>query len=175
MYPPSLRSIPWMVCQAMRTNHKSVMDKWTDRWMDQPMTPILCPPPTLGTTKPPRCQHDDVIKWKHILRYWPSVWNSPVTGEFPSQRPVTQSFDIFFDLRLNKQLSKQSWDWWFESHGTDYDVIVMNTLWLTSIRQLSDQIQHFHLYSMSNWYQSKGLCFLGRIKILSSWLATGHQ
>ena len=40
--------------------------------------------------------------------------NSPVTGEFPSQRPVTQSSHIFFDLRLNKQLSKQSWVWWFE-------------------------------------------------------------
>ena len=35
-------------------------------------------------------------------------------GEFPSQRPVTRSFDNFFDLRLNKRLSKQSWDWWFE-------------------------------------------------------------
>ena len=33
---------------------------------------------------------------------------SPVTGEFPSQRPVTQSFDVFFDLRQNKQLGKQS-------------------------------------------------------------------
>ena len=32
--------------------------------------------------------------------------NSPVTGEFPAQRPVTRSFDIFFDLRLNKRLSK---------------------------------------------------------------------
>ena len=30
-------------------------------------------------------------------------------GEFPAQRPVTQRFDVFFDLRLNKQLSKQSW------------------------------------------------------------------
>ena len=39
---------------------------------------------------------------------------SPVTGEFPSRRPVTRSFDIFFDLRLNKRLSKQSWGWWFE-------------------------------------------------------------
>ena len=29
-------------------------------------------------------------------------------GEFPAQRPVTQSFDVFFDLRLNKRLSKQS-------------------------------------------------------------------
>ena len=34
--------------------------------------------------------------------------NSPVTGEFPAQRPVTRSFDVFFDLRLNKRLSKQS-------------------------------------------------------------------
>ena len=34
--------------------------------------------------------------------------NSRVTSEFPSQRPVTRSFDVFFDLRLNKQLSEQS-------------------------------------------------------------------
>ena len=33
--------------------------------------------------------------------------NSPVTGEFPAQRQVTRSFDVFFDLRLNKRLSKQ--------------------------------------------------------------------
>ena len=39
--------------------------------------------------------------------------NSPVTGEFPAQRPVTRSFDVFFDLCLNKRLSKQSWGWWF--------------------------------------------------------------
>ena len=41
--------------------------------------------------------------------------NSPVTGEFPTQRPVTRSFDVFFDLRLNNGLSKQSWGWWFEA------------------------------------------------------------
>ena len=35
-------------------------------------------------------------------------------GEFPAQRPVTLSFDVFFDLSLNKRLSKQSWGWWFE-------------------------------------------------------------
>ena len=33
--------------------------------------------------------------------------NSPVTGEFPVQRPVTRSYDVFFDLCLNKWLSKQ--------------------------------------------------------------------
>ena len=41
--------------------------------------------------------------------------NSPVTGEFPAQRPVTWNFDVFFDLRLDKRLSKQSWGWWFET------------------------------------------------------------
>ena len=41
--------------------------------------------------------------------------NSPVTGEFPAQRPVTRSFDVFFDLLLNTRLSKQSWGWWFET------------------------------------------------------------
>ena len=41
--------------------------------------------------------------------------NSPVTGEFSSHRPVTRSFDVFFDLRLNRQLSKQSRRRWFET------------------------------------------------------------
>ena len=30
------------------------------------------------------------------------------------QRPVTRSFDVFFDLRPNKWLSKHWWGWWFE-------------------------------------------------------------
>ena len=37
-----------------------------------------------------------------------------VTGEFPSQKPVTRSFDVFFDLHLNKRLRKQSRRRWFE-------------------------------------------------------------
>ena len=41
------------------------------------------------------------------------VENSPVSGEFPAQRPVTRSFDVLFDLRLNKWLNKQSQGWWF--------------------------------------------------------------
>ena len=44
--------------------------------------------------------------------------NSPIIGEFPAQRPVTRSFDVFFDLRLNKRLSKQSRGWWFETPPT---------------------------------------------------------
>ena len=41
--------------------------------------------------------------------------NSPVTGEFPTQRPETRSFDVLLDLRLNKCLSKQPWGWWSET------------------------------------------------------------
>ena len=41
--------------------------------------------------------------------------NPPVTGGFPSQRPVTRSFDVFFDLRLTKRSSKQSRRRWFET------------------------------------------------------------
>ena len=35
-------------------------------------------------------------------------------GEFLAQRPVTRSFDVFLDLRMNKRLTKLSWGWWFE-------------------------------------------------------------
>ena len=58
--------------------------------------------------------------WRHQMETFSAllaicVGNSPVTGEFPVQRPVTRSFDVFFDLRPNKRLSKQWWDWWFET------------------------------------------------------------
>ena len=44
-----------------------------------------------------------------------STQDSPVNGEFPALRPVTWSFDVFFDLSLNKRFGKQSWGWWFET------------------------------------------------------------
>ena len=58
--------------------------------------------------------------WRHQMETFSALLaicagNSPVPGEFPAQKPVTWSFDVFFDLRLNKRLSKQSWGWWFET------------------------------------------------------------
>ena len=51
--------------------------------------------------------------------------NSPVTGEFPAQRPVTRSFDVFFGLCLNKRLinTRETGD--LRRHGSHYDVTVM--------------------------------------------------
>ena len=75
--------------------------------------------------------HDDVIKWKQFWRYWPLV-----RGIHWSQWPVTRSFDVLFDLRLNKGLSKQSWSWWFETplcplwrHGNVYFTACVEGKW----------------------------------------------
>ena len=58
--------------------------------------------------------------WRHQMETFSALLaicagNSPVPGEFTAQRPVTRSFDVFFDLRLNKPLSKQWWGWWLET------------------------------------------------------------
>ena len=58
--------------------------------------------------------------WCHQMETFPAllpicVVNSPVTGEFPAQRPETRSFDVSFDLRPNKRWSTHWWDWWFET------------------------------------------------------------
>ena len=64
--------------------------------------------------------------------------NSPVTGEFPTQRPVTRSFDVFYDLRLNKRLSKQLGDGDLNRHRAHYDVTVMVLLAVCFIWRESD-------------------------------------
>ena len=58
--------------------------------------------------------------WRHQMETFSAslaicAGNSPVPGEFPTQRPVTRSFDAFFDLFLNIRLRKQSRGWWFET------------------------------------------------------------
>ena len=58
--------------------------------------------------------------WRHQMETFSALLstcagNRSVPGEFPAQRPVTWSFDIFFDLRLNKRLGKQWRGWWFET------------------------------------------------------------
>ena len=73
--------------------------------------------------------------WRHQMETFSAqlafcAGNSPVTGESTAQRPVTRSSDVFFDLPLNKWLSKQWWGWWFETqsrplwrHCNEYGVL----------------------------------------------------
>ena len=79
-------------------------------WTDSPIHRIIAYKSTMER------YHDDVITWKHFPRYWSFCEGNPVvTGWFLSQRQVTRSFDVFFGLRLNKRLSKQSIRCWFET------------------------------------------------------------
>ena len=69
--------------------------------------------------------------WRHQMETFSAslafcARNSPVTGEFPSQRTVTRSFDVFFDLRLNRHLNKQSIRSHLRHPAAHYDVTVMD-------------------------------------------------
>ena len=65
--------------------------------------------------------------WRHQMETFSTLLAIyAVCGEFtghqriPTQRPVTRSVDVFFDLRPNKRLSKQSWGWWFETQSRPF-------------------------------------------------------
>ena len=51
--------------------------------------------------------------------------NLPVPGEFPAQRPVTRSFDIFFDLRLINGWVNNRKAGDLRRYRAHYDVMVM--------------------------------------------------
>ena len=99
--------------------------------------------------------------WRHQMETFAvllaiCVGNSPVTGEFIAQRPVTRSFDVFFDLRMNKRLSKESWGWRF---GTP-----SRPLWRHSNESHfhSTPLRRFSLYSSTFsgklWNDGYALC-----------------
>ena len=68
------------------------------------------------------CHHRRATWWRYQMESFSVLLarcagNSPVTGEFVAQRLATRSFDVFFDLCLNKRLSKQPRGWWFETQS----------------------------------------------------------
>ena len=81
--------------------------------------------------------------------------NSPVTGEFPTRRPVTQSFDFFFDLCLNKRFSTQSWGWWYETPSCslwhcNVDALAVLSGFMWCIYPYPSGILHWHWDSHIN-------------------------
>ena len=113
--------------------------------------------------------HDDVIKWKHFPRSWPFVQGSH--RWIPLQRPVTQSFDVFFDLRLNKRLSKQSWGWWFETPSrslwrqcSDFDSVTCTFFLIKWPRSLVESALSSNAYSVfasyTQYYVIRGRYFM---------------
>ena len=88
--------------------------------------------------------------WRHQMETFSALLaicagNSPVTGEFPTQRPMTRIFDMFFDLRLNKRLSKQSWSWLFETP--------LRPLWrhCNDRGANGDELNEYQVHAMKRW------------------------
>ena len=76
--------------------------------------------------------------------------NSPVTGEFPSQRPVTRSFEVFFDLRPKKGSANNREAGDLRRHSSHYDVIVMYSLSEVIVHSSPKVKAVFHKHD--NWY-----------------------
>ena len=105
--------------------------------------------------------------------------NSTGIGEFPAQRPVTRSFGVPLELRLNKRLSKQSWDCWFQTpsrplwrHRND-----MTESWRNNIREPRKQLSVVEMaYLGMMWVDPNvAYCRLSPTQTDSSqWRLTNH-
>ena len=82
------------------------------------------------------CMPDCSAWWRHQMETFSALLalcegNPPVTGGFPSQRSATESFDVFFDLRLNKRLSNNRDTGDLRRHRSHHDVTVMGCQFFT--------------------------------------------
>ena len=76
----------------------------------------------------PNCTHDEVMKWKHFLYYWPFVrgihqW----LVDFLRKGPVMQSFAVSFDLSLHILLNEQLRGSWIKMFLWSFDVAAMKS------------------------------------------------
>ena len=121
-----------------------------------------CNQALLNTTGLVPC-HDDVIKWKHLPRYWPFVW------EFADHRwiPCTLASDAelwcFLWSAPEWTLSTQTWGWWFETLSLrchcdapvsggcfNHSFIVLLKLWASLTTLGTKEAQHF--CSLTCWF-----------------------
>ena len=111
--------------------------------------------------------HKQSSWWRHQMETFSALLaicagNSPVPGEFPAQRPVTQSFDVFFDLRLNKRMKKQSLGWWFETLSCPLcrrcNVCAKWRLWIVTIKPA---VSTHHIQNINVWY----ICVIVYLKL----------
>ena len=118
----------WCHCRhRTKSSLAHVMDCWraaASPYLNQCWRIINCGWKTLTKEQFHKCSRYPFVKWfswwRHQMETFSALLaicagNSPVPGKFPTQRPVTRSFDVYFDLRPNKRLSKQSLSWWFET------------------------------------------------------------
>ena len=111
------------------------------------------------------------------------------TGEFPSQSPVTRIFDVFFDLRLSKLLSKQSWCRWFDTPSrwlwhqcndpshyaiiwSSYHIILSVMAYQPIMLLLTMHIAH--IYSLKSYQSHHHSIQLSFHKSIASWHFCAH-
>ena len=115
--------------------------------------------PTRGRAKLSLACHMMTSSIGNILRV-----TGPLCGEFPTQKPVTRSSDVFFDLRLNKRLSKQSQSWWFETPSCSL-WRPCNDIWISAKNKcrnrnclggsISQVISKYPIFLLTFWYLTK--------------------
>ena len=98
--------------------------------------------------------HDGCSWWRHQMETFPALLslcagNAPVTGEFPAQRPVTRSFNVFLIcLWINDWVNnREAGD--LRHHCAHYEVTVM---YIEVRRCLSLSLLWFQLRIMWNMY-----------------------
>ena len=114
-----------------------------------------------GSKPPSELYVDPDLSWsRHQMETFSALLaicagNSPVPVEFPAQRPVTRSFYVFFDLSLNKRLSKRSWGWWFETPtGPLWRHYNVSPYGVTRLHELTEtDIQNLATISKSQYYR----------------------
>ena len=129
-----------------------------------PKMVVVKPLAPLSLADRPSPHSGDVPWWRHQMETFFALLaicggNSPVPGEFPTQCPVTRSFDVYFDLHPNKRLSKQSWGWWFKTPSSP--------LWRhcnakrgSQIKRLICPLQSYYSLNCSNLIRSLGISIL---------------
>ena len=116
-----LKQGPWPNCVTQHTLHssnklcwKKVAEKGCLSKFGSLLGWVLC----YWRVIFPPCTHS-MTWWSHQMETFSVVLglcerNPSAIGGFPTQRPATWSFDVFFELRLNRRLSKESRRRWFE-------------------------------------------------------------
>ena len=87
--------------------------------------------------------------------------NSPATGEFSPQRPVTRRFDFFFDLRLNKRMSTLSRRRWFET--------LSRSLWRHCNDLIRENPPQTQAETNRRWVHSGNILHLNDLARLGAW------
>ena len=100
-YRPHGKTMVFFICSSTRNNCEIIVIHWIVGKDHRVITMRLVARNQLKTSIMTASNGN-------IFHVTGPLWgNLPVTGAFPSERPVTRSFDVFFYLRLNKRLSKQ--------------------------------------------------------------------